>query len=109
VLSLICGTKCPVLVTLKMAPGSYTNTLEHLQHYSCGNVKAHMAEKVKWSCDKCKTEKFQRLQEDLQNALRQIDELKTMNGDGREVTTGGSREEGYSAFTANGCQVHGDW
>jgi hypothetical protein len=38
-----------------------------------------MAKRVKWSCDKCKTEKFQRLQEDLQNALRQIDELKTRN------------------------------
>ena len=38
-----------------------------------------MAEKVKWSCDKCKTERFRRLQEDLQNALRQIDELKTRN------------------------------
>ena len=38
-----------------------------------------MAERVKWSCDKCKTERFRRLQEDLQNALRQIDELKTRN------------------------------
>jgi hypothetical protein len=34
-------------------------------HYSCGNIKALMAEREKWSCYKCKTKRFRRLQEDL--------------------------------------------
>jgi hypothetical protein len=38
-----------------------------------------MAEREKWSCEKCKTERFFKLQEDLQNALRQIDDLKFRN------------------------------
>jgi hypothetical protein len=56
-------------------------------HYSCGNIKAHMAERVKWSCDKCKTERFRRLHENLQKVLRQTDELKSRN---KEL------EEGYT-------------
>jgi hypothetical protein len=47
-------------------------------------VKAEVAERENWNCDKCKTEKVRMLQEDLQNALRQIDELKTRN---RELET----------------------
>jgi len=39
-------------------------------------VKAQAAERVNWNCEKCKTEKVKILQEELQNALRQIDELK---------------------------------
>ena len=38
-----------------------------------------MAEREKWNCDKCGTEKVRMLQEDLQNALQQIDELKARN------------------------------
>ena len=45
-------------------------------HYSCGSVKAQAAEREKWKCDKCRTEKLRMLQEDLQNTLRQIVELK---------------------------------
>ena len=48
-------------------------------HYSCGSVKAQAAERENWKCDKCRTEKLRMLQEDLQNALRQIDELKARN------------------------------
>jgi hypothetical protein len=48
-------------------------------HYSCGNVKAQAAERENWNCDKCRTEKVRMLQEELQNALRQIDELKARN------------------------------
>jgi len=48
-------------------------------HYSCGSVKAQAAERENWNCDKCRTEKVKMLQEDLQNALRQIDELKAIN------------------------------
>jgi hypothetical protein len=48
-------------------------------HYGCLSVKVQMAEREKWSCEKCKTERFLKLQEDLQNALRQIDDLKFRN------------------------------
>jgi hypothetical protein len=48
-------------------------------HYSCGNVKALAAERENWNCDKCRTERVRMLQEVLQNALRQIDELKARN------------------------------
>jgi hypothetical protein len=41
-----------------------------------------MAEREKWSCERCKADRFRKLQEDLQNALRKIDELKARN---REV------------------------
>jgi hypothetical protein len=45
-------------------------------HYSCGSIKVQMAEREKWSCEKFKTERFLKLQEDLQSALRQTDDLK---------------------------------
>ena len=48
-------------------------------HYSCRSVKAHADERMNWNCDWCRTEKVRMLQEDLQNALRQIDELKARN------------------------------
>jgi hypothetical protein len=48
-------------------------------HYSCGNVKAQTAERENWCCEKCRTEKVRVLQEKLQNALREIDELKVRN------------------------------
>ncbi|PNF31036.1 hypothetical protein B7P43_G17867 [Cryptotermes secundus] len=48
-------------------------------HYSCGNVKASVPEREKWSCDKCRIETIRVLQEELQNALHQIDELRARN------------------------------
>jgi len=48
-------------------------------HYSCGSVKAQAAERENWNCDKCRTEKVKMQQEELQNALRQIDELEARN------------------------------
>jgi hypothetical protein len=42
-------------------------------------VKVPVAERGKWSCDKCRTETIRMLQEELQNALRQTDELKSRN------------------------------
>jgi len=48
-------------------------------HYSCGNVKAQTAERENWCCDKCRTEKVRVLQQKLENALRQIDELQVRN------------------------------
>jgi len=42
-------------------------------------VKAQAAERENWNCDTCRAEKVRMLQEELQNALRQIDELKARN------------------------------
>ena len=42
-------------------------------------MKTQAAERENWNCDKCRTEKVRMLQEELQNALRQIDELKAIN------------------------------
>jgi hypothetical protein len=42
-------------------------------------VKAQTAERENWSCDKCRTEKVRVLQEELQNTLRQIEDLKVRN------------------------------
>jgi arsenate reductase-like glutaredoxin family protein len=47
-------------------------------------VKAQAAKRENWNCDKCRTEKVWMLQEELQNALRQIDELMAKN---RELET----------------------
>jgi hypothetical protein len=52
---------------------------ERWYHYSCGNTKAQTAETENWYCDKCRTEKVRVLQEKLENALRQVDELKIRN------------------------------
>jgi len=45
----------------------------------CGSVKTQAAERENWKCDKWRTEKLRMLQEDVQNALRQIDELRARN------------------------------
>jgi len=42
-------------------------------------MKAQAAERENWNCNKCRTEKVKILQEELQNALRQTDELKSTN------------------------------
>ena len=39
-------------------------------------MKAEEAEGENWNCDKYRTENVRMLQEELQNALREIDELK---------------------------------
>jgi hypothetical protein len=70
-----------------------------------------MAERVKWSCDKCKTERFRGLQEDLQNALRQIDELKTRNRELEEkllLVGAEKRDTVTSQQKAAKCMVIGD-
>ena len=42
-------------------------------------MKAEAAERENLNCDKCRTEKVRILQEEVQNALRRIDELKARN------------------------------
>ena len=39
-------------------------------------MKVQTAERKNWSCDNCRTEKVRMLQEELLNAMRQIEELK---------------------------------
>jgi len=48
-------------------------------HYNCGSVRAQAAERENCNCDKCRTEEVRMLQGDMQNALRQIDELNARN------------------------------
>jgi hypothetical protein len=64
-------------------------------HYSCGSVKAQVAERDKWKCDKCRTEKVRMLQEDLQNELQQINELKARNRELEEklLLAGGEKRD----------------
>ena len=42
-------------------------------------MKAQAAERENWNCHKCSAKKVRMLQEDLQNALGQIDKLKARN------------------------------
>ena len=80
-------------------------------HYSCGSVKAQTAERKNWNCDKCRTEKVRVLQEELQNALGQIDELKAKN---RELETKlqmagtGERDTMPTKQNVTKCMVVGD-
>jgi hypothetical protein len=48
-------------------------------HNSCGHVKVQMADSGKWSCDRCRWDRLRRLEEKLENALQQIEELKQKN------------------------------
>jgi hypothetical protein len=48
-------------------------------HNSCGNVKVQMADSRKWSYDRCRWDRFHRLEEKLENTLQQIEELKWKN------------------------------
>ena len=64
-----------------------------------------MAEREKWNCDKCRAEKLRMLQ-DLQYALRQIDELKARNRELEEkslLAGAGKRDTGTAK-----CMVVGD-
>jgi len=59
--------------------GTQCNTCGSCFHNSCGNVKAQVAESGKWSCDKCRSERLRILEEKLQNALLQTDDLTRKN------------------------------
>ena len=72
-------------------------------------MKAQTAERLNWSCDKCRTEKVRMLQEELQNAMRQIEELKVIN---REIEAklqmAGVRDTMSKKQKAAKCMVIGD-
>ena len=80
-------------------------------YYSCGSVKAQAAERENWNCDKCRTEKVRMLQEELQNALRQIDELKARNREleAKLLVAGtGERDTMTTKQTVTKCMVVDD-
>jgi len=74
-------------------------------------VKAQAAERENWNCDKCRTEKVRMLQEDLQNSLRETDELKARNR-GREakllMAVAGKRDSVPAKQKVTTCMVVGD-
>jgi hypothetical protein len=48
-------------------------------HNNCGNVKAQVAESGTWICERCRSEILRLLEEKLQNALLQIEDLIRRN------------------------------
>jgi hypothetical protein len=81
--------------------GTLCNTCGCWFRDSCGNVKAQVAESGKWICNKCRSESLRLLEEKLQNAFLQIDDLTRKNRTGRTVAIGdswkGSWQAGYGA------------
>jgi len=74
-------------------------------------VKVHAAERENWNCDKRMTEKVKMLQEELQNALRQIDELKVRNREleAKLLMAGtGERDTMPTKQNVTKCMVVGD-
>ena len=59
--------------------GTQCGTCGQWFHNSCGNIKAQVADSGKWICDKRRSERLGLLEEKLQNALLQIDELTRKN------------------------------
>jgi hypothetical protein len=60
-------------------------------------VKVQVVESGKWNCDRCRSERLQLLEEKLQKAVLQIDELKRKNKAVEEVTVGGSWRGSWQA------------
>ena len=75
-----------------------------------------MAESGKWICDKCRSERLRLLEEKLQIALFEIDDLTKKNEEleeqlrlvaaGREI---GRRDTGQGHLKGGECLVMGDW
>jgi len=87
--------------------GTQCNTCGHWFHNSCGNVKAQVVESGKWICDKSRSERLRLLEEKLQNALLQIDDLtrknKALEEQLRLATAG--REIGRQDMVLCDCKV----
>jgi len=83
---------------------------ERWYQYSCGIVKVQTAKRENWCCDKCRSEKVRELQEKLQNALRQINELNVRNTElETKLQMAGSGEKKSTAKIQNvKCMVVGD-
>ncbi|PNF38209.1 hypothetical protein B7P43_G13474 [Cryptotermes secundus] len=59
--------------------GTQCDTCGLCFHNSCGNVRAQMAESGKWSCERCRWGRLRQLKKKLENAMKQIEELKRKN------------------------------
>ena len=59
--------------------GTQCDTCGRWFHNSCGNVKVQLVDSGKWNCERCKWERLCLLEEKLQNALNQIEDLKLRN------------------------------
>jgi hypothetical protein len=73
----------------------------------CGNVRAPVPER---EVELCRTERTRVLQEELQNALRQIDELKARNRELEEKLqlAGAGKWDTVAKHTGATCLVMGD-
>ena len=92
--------------------GTQSDTCGRWFHNSCGNVTAQVAESGKWICNKCKSERLRLLEEKLQNALLQIDDLtrkkKTLEEQLRLAAA--DRQDTVPGHLKGGeCLVLGDW
>ncbi|PNF19592.1 hypothetical protein B7P43_G17139 [Cryptotermes secundus] len=65
---------------------------------------------TKWSCDKCRTERIRVLEEELQSALHQIDELKARNRELEEQVqrAGAGKSDAVVTQKDTKCLVMGD-
>jgi hypothetical protein len=59
--------------------GTQCNTCGRWFHNRCGNIKAQLADSGKWNYERCKWERLCLIEEKLQNALNQIEDLKLRN------------------------------
>ena len=59
--------------------GTQCDTCGRWYHNRCGSVEAQVAESKKWICDKCKMERLRLIEEKLQEALLQTDDLTRKN------------------------------
>jgi hypothetical protein len=51
--------------------GTQCDTCGRWFHNSCGNVGGQMADSGKWSCERCRWDRFRQLEEKLENAMKQ--------------------------------------
>jgi predicted RNase H-like nuclease (RuvC/YqgF family) len=74
-------------------------------------VKTKAGESENWDCEKCRTERVRMLQDELQNALRQIEELKARNRELEEklpLAGAGKRDTEHAKQKVAKCFVVGD-
>jgi hypothetical protein len=95
---------------INLKSGIKCEQCERWYHYRCGNVKVQTAERENWCCDKCRSEKVRVLQEKLQNALRQINELKVRNREleAKLQMAGSGEKKSAAEIQKVKCMVVGD-
>jgi hypothetical protein len=87
---LLCAAVLTVLLVISgieqnPGPGVEAENILHVLcsgrwfHNSCGNVKAQMTDNGKWSCDRWRWDRLRQLEEKLESAVHQIEELKRKN------------------------------